>query len=171
MNERFPNSSNEGIEHRFLSPEDRKIFEKAKFINEICLRASQVKDELIESGVNYEATIGIVPELWSEHYIEKNNCWIVTKHQSTHHKGGRLGVLDSHPYTFTTGYALTESGILIEYETDETIDQNPRLYHVLGKQSGEIIKEDPVDPEFYLDNGILQGLNELNDRAKIATTK
>lgn len=169
MNEKFPNSSNEGIEHRFLSPEDRKIFEKAKFINEICLKASRVKDELIESGVKYEATVGIVPELWSENYIEKNNCWIVTKHQSTHHKAGRLVARDSQPYTFTTGYALTESGILIEYETDEAIDLNPRLYHVLGKQSGEIITESQIEPEVYLDNGILQGLDELSNKA--ATTK
>lgn len=171
MTERRPVSSSETPLPKKVSPAEMVSLKKAELIEKIYSRAIEVKNDLITHKIKPDGVISVVLSQWPDDVVETKGCWIITNRHSMHHKLGKLGVQYSSPYEFTTGYALKETGEIIEYETDEDIKKNPRLFHVPGKQLGEIITENPLDPEEYIDNGIMRGLNELSERAKIATNK
>lgn len=162
MTERRPMSSSETPPNRQVSANERNNLKKLEQINIIYDRAKVVKDELVANKVRPNAIINIVLEPWPDESIENRRCWIITNRPSMH----KLGTPGKQS---TTGYALRQNGEIIEYETEDDIKDNPTLNHVLGKHLGEIIIESPFDPEVYLDNGIMHGLDELSDRAKIAT--
>ena len=161
MIERRPVSSFETPPHRQVSADERISLKKAELIEKIYSRAIEVKDQLVAHRIKPNAAISVVLDPWPDEAIETKRCWIITNHPSLH-KLGKLGM------QFTTGYALKVTGEIIEYETEEDIKKNPTLYHVPGKHLGEIITDSPLDPEEYLDSGIMRGLDELSELAIIA---
>lgn len=171
MNERRPVSSFETSPHRQVSADERNALKRDALLEKISLRAEEVRDQLIASKYKPEATIGIVVDVYPENVIEPRNCWIVTNIPSIHHQLGKMVVEGSAPRNLTTGYALLETGKIVEYETDQDIRNKPELLRVLGKHFGEIITKNPIDSEEYIDNGIMPGLNKLSERAKIVTGK
>lgn len=171
MTERRPVSSFETPPIRQVSADERINLKKSALLEKIYLRAIEVKNQLLANKIKPDALITVVLEPWPDDAIETKGCWIITNHSSTHYKLGNDSIQHSIPYTFSTGYALKDTGEIIEYETDEDIRNNPRLLHVPGKQLGEIITESPFDPQEYLDNGIMQGLDVLNERATFSTIK
>lgn len=156
MIERGPIFPSETFSRIKVSPEGLISLQKDKLMGIISAKAEEVRDQLVASKFNFNATIGVAIDLGPEGSIEPVGCWIISNRPSMHNK------------LVTTGCALMKTREIVVYETYQDINNKPALSRVHGDHLGEIITKSPFDPEEYIDNGILFDLDKLSEQAKIA---
>ncbi len=126
--------------------------------------------ELRRMSVDYDSTLRIVLSEFPEIDISSEDCWKLSENAE-----GGAPIYDikskavNNSYKYYIGFVLTSDGQILEYEKAGDTENDNGLIHVVDRHRGVYIMRGSLSKRCYIDQNIMNSLDDLSYQAGLRT--